>query len=98
MYSEEFEPDEGDVIKARNRAELAEKLLSNPIFKEAFDFIDKQVYNAFCTIPTNNVDALMHVRLTKSVADNLKEYIQSVITTGKQTELTFKMLNEDKVI
>jgi len=98
MINEEFEPDAADVALAKSRADLAERLLNNPIFKEAFDFLDKQVYTAFCTIPTNNIDALMHVRLTKSVIDNLKEYIQSVIVTGKQTELTFKILNEDKVI
>lgn len=89
---------EFDVGKANRRAELAQAVLENPIFKETIEQIKIQCFEAFAAIKTSDTEALVHVRLTMSVINNVERYFQQVMLDADAAQEAFEAIINDKVI
>lgn len=89
---------ESDVRESERRANLAKNILNNQVFIDAWSFIDRQLYDGFCSCPTNDLNSLQQIRLTKSVADAFRGYLENLIQSGEMIKMTFDEIVNDKVV
>ncbi len=89
---------QNDLFESERRAEEARVLLEHPLFIQAWEDIEGQCYEAFCTTPTHDTESLAHIRLTKSIIDNVKAHISQYMITGQNMRLSFEEQQNDKVI
>lgn len=89
---------EQDVHKYERRAELAQAILDNPIYKEAMEQIKIQCFEAFASVKTSDTESLVHIRLTMSVISNVERYFKQVLSDADAAVEAFNAIINDKVI
>ena len=89
---------EQDVHMHARRAELAQSIIDNPIYKEAMERIKIQCFEAFASVKTSDTESLVHIRLTMSVINNVERYFERVMNDADAAEEAFNAIINDKVI
>lgn len=89
---------EDDVVASGRRAELAQQILDNPIYKDAFKELKIRTFEAFSECPTSDINTLQHIRLTMTVVTKLESFFKSVMLDADATKEAFEALINDKVI
>ncbi|MHA2309315.1 MAG: hypothetical protein ACXABJ_08560, partial [Candidatus Heimdallarchaeaceae archaeon] len=82
--------EQSDLFEAERRATQAKGILESPIWIEAWQVIEQQLYEGFCDTPTHDTESLTHIRLTKSIMDSVKAHIEQHMITGQTMRLAFE--------
>ena len=89
---------EDDVVFAGRRAELAQQILDNPVYQDAFKELKIRTFEAFSECPTSDINTLQHIRLTMTVVTKLESFFKSVMINADAAKEAFEALLNDKVI
>ena len=77
-----------------HNAELASQLLANPVFKNAFEILDRAVYEAFCATDSCDVDQLQAIRMQQSLLKQLKSSFENLVENGKISSKQLESLTD----
>lgn len=75
--------DEGKAHEEIHRAELASRILENPLFVEAMDAIKDEIYKDFAQCNPRDERGLLCARLQIGLLDKLLKQLKTHIDTGK---------------
>jgi hypothetical protein len=89
---------EADVHRAARRADLAQAILDNPIYQEAFNFLKIQCFESFANVKTSDTESLVHIRLTMSVVMNLENFFKQTMSDADAAAEAFNAIINDKVV
>lgn len=70
------------------RGQMAEYLLSHPLFVESFDLIEKEVMEEWKNSPSRDADGREKLWTMMKLLQRLKANIQTVAETGKLAEMS----------
>ncbi len=75
-------PDQ-EIREARN----ADKILNDPVFREAVDGIEKTIIDKMRQVPMADMTTQHELILTLQLLGKLKQHLHSMIETGKMAEI-----------
>ena len=65
------------------RANEAQQLLENRMFKEAFTALRADLFQKFERVKWNEVKAMLEIKRTLKNLNNIEVYLGKIVTTGK---------------
>lgn len=65
------------------RAEKAQRILDDEIFKESFESVRQALLQKFETAPVNDADGIMKVRLCLKLLTDVRANLETVMRDGK---------------
>ena len=68
------------------REEKANRLLNDPIFKEAFDVLKKDLLDRWEASGSTEVEARESIWLAMRLLDRIHNHVQSIVETGRMNE------------
>ena len=74
----------------QQREEHAKRLLSDPLFLESFDVLRTELHTRWENSSSNESEAREAIWLGLQLLARVKYHLESVITTGKMTEMLEK--------
>jgi len=74
-------------VDERQREEHAKRLLSDPLFLESFDVLRTELLTRWENSSSNESEAREAIWLGLQLLARVKYHLESVITTGKMTEM-----------
>lgn len=72
-----------EIRQARN----ADKILNDPVFKEAIDSIEKSLIDRMKQVPMADMTTQHELILTLQLLGKLRQHLHSMIETGKMAEI-----------
>jgi protein required for attachment to host cells len=72
-----------EIRQARN----ADKILNDPVFKEAVESIEKTIIDKMKLVPMADMTTQHELILTLQLLGKLKQHLHSMIETGKMAEI-----------
>ena len=70
------------------RGEEAQRLLDEPILKEAFEAVEAALIDGIKRVDVGSADAQRDLVVSLQLLGKVKRYIEQVATTGKMAKLT----------
>jgi|TARA_R100000656_G_scaffold97501_2_gene70770 hypothetical protein len=77
-------------VNEQQREEHAKRLLSDPLFLESFDVLRTELLTRWENSSSNESEAREAIWLGLQLLARVKYHLESVITTGKMTEMLEK--------
>jgi len=74
-------------VDEKQREEHAKRLLSDPLFLESFDVLRTELLTRWENSSSNESEARESIWLGLQLLARVKYHLESVITTGKMTEM-----------
>ena len=73
-------------MNAIDRAQKAERIVNDELFKEAFESVRQALIQKFETAPVNDVEGMGKVRLCLKLLHDVRANLERVIADGKVAE------------
>ena len=68
------------------REEKAKRLLNDPLLKEAFDTLEKNLYDTWCHSGIKDVDVREQSWLSMRLLDRIHLHLSSIVETGEMAK------------
>ena len=68
------------------REEKAKRLLNDPLLKEAFDTLEKSLYDTWCHSSVKEVDVREQTWLSMSLLERVRLHLSSIVETGEMAK------------
>ena len=85
---------EGKLRAERERASNAERLLNEPLIKEAFDYLDTEFMRAWKQSSVEDTQARERIYNLCKALEAVKGHLKSVIETGKMAKAQLDQLKK----
>lgn len=72
------------------RAEKAQRILNDEIFKESFESVRQALLQKFESAPVNDADGMIKVRLCLKLLNDVRANLEAVIRDGKVEEFNIQ--------
>lgn len=72
------------------RAEKAQRILDDEIFKESFESVRQALLHKFETAPVSDADGMVKVRLCLKLLSDVRANLESVVRDGKVEEFNIQ--------
>lgn len=77
---------EENLLNPIDRADKAQRILSDPIYQEAFASVREALLQKFESAPVNDVEGMAKVRLCLKLLHDVRANLERVIADGKMAE------------
>jgi hypothetical protein len=85
---------EDRLIQDMSRANRAQTLVDNPLFREAFEAAKEQIAKDFDTMFSGDLEGLQRLKLKQEVLAEFMSYFQQLVVTGKMSQPELEGLKE----
>lgn len=72
------------------RAEKAQRILDDELFKESFESVRQALLQKFETAPVNDADGMVKVRLCLKLLNDVRANLETVVRDGKVEEFNIQ--------
>lgn len=72
------------------RAEKAQRILNDEIFKESFESVRQALLQKFEAAPVNDADGMVKVRLCLKLLNDVRANLEAVVRDGKVEEFNIQ--------
>lgn len=83
-------------VNELNRARLAEQVLNNPLYREAFDLIRANLIDKFEKTKFDQKEERDEIWRKMQIVNSMQEHFQYVMENGKMAEETLSFLDKMK--
>jgi len=85
-----------DTEKIKKRAEDARMLIEHPLFNEAFEGVERQLYEAWRDLPSGETEQAERLRLMSKNLGMVRRYLEDIMAEGDHAKLAEELKRRDE--
>ncbi|KKL54665.1 hypothetical protein LCGC14_2263120, partial [marine sediment metagenome] len=85
---------EGRLSQDMSRANRAQTLVDNPLFREAFEATKDQIAKDFDSTSSSDLEGLQRLKIRQEVLAEFMSHFQQLVITGRMSQSEMEVLKE----